>query len=561
MSSDASQVFLIGCGPNASTPGPVEVMGSKAFNLARMARLGITVPEAFTLGTRHCREFLAAGGKLSEETRAQIRSCTRHLEEASGLGFGSPRRPLLLSVRSGAPVSMPGMLDTVLDVGLCDSTLPGLLRLTGNARLAWDSYRRLVQSFAEVVQGVGAEAFAAAARDELQRSGTDRLDRLDFRGLRSLTTRFLDVYAEVVGAPFPQSPADQLDAAVAAVFASWNSEKAVAYRRANHIRDDLGTAVTVQRMVLGNSGGNSGAGVAFTRDPATGENSLYLDFAFNAQGEDVVSGRTVLEHGQDLARRLPDVYCGLLALKEQLEREFRDAQEFEFTVQDGRLFVLQTRAAKRTSLAALRIAVEQLETGLLSPAEAGCHLEGIDLADIEIVHVTGSGGDVPLARGTAASIGVASGRIAMIPARAVELALDGEPVLLVRDDIATSDILAIHAAAGILTARGGRTSHAAVVARQLGKACIVGCADLRIDPGGRSCSIAGRTLHEGDHLCLDANTGAIFAGEPCITRERPVELLERLWRYLPHAAAPVGSDGGVISPQALSDQAIGEFIQ
>jgi pyruvate,orthophosphate dikinase len=285
-------------------------------------------------------------------------------------------------------------------------------------------------------------------------------------------------------------------------------------------------------MVFGNSGGNSGAGVAFSRDPATGENTLYLDFAFNAQGEDVVSGRTALLHDADLARRLPDAHAQLLALREQLEREFRDAQEFEFTVQDGRLFLLQTRAAKRTPLAALRMAVEQLEAGLLEPAEAERNLAGLDLDRIEIVRVAGSNGEAPLAHGTAAGIGVASGRIAMRPERALEIARDGMPVLLLREDIATSDIEAIHAAAGILTSRGGRTSHAAVIARQLGKACIVGCQELRIEPGGRRCSIGGRDLHEGDTLCLDANTGAVFAGEPRITRQRPGGLLDRLRRHV-----------------------------
>ena len=540
MDRDTRQVYLIGCGPDGSALGPAAAMGFKAFNLARMAQLGIAVPAAFVLGTSYCREFLGAGGTLSDEARDQIQSCVRRLEAASGLGLGSARRPLLLSVRSGAPVSMPGMMDTVLNVGLCDSTLPGLLRLTGNPRLAWDSYRRLVHGFAEVVEGARAEPFAAAAREELQLGGTDRLDRLDFRSLRSLATRFLDIYAEVVGRPFPQSPAEQLDAAVAAVFRSWNSAKAVAYRRANDISGELGTAVTVQQMVFGNAGGSSGAGVAFTRDPATGENSLYLDFAFNAQGEDVVSGRTALEHGQDLARRLPQVHGELLALKEQLEAEFRDAQELEFTVQDGRLYLLQTRAAKRTPLAALRIAVEQLEAGLLSPAEAARNLAGLDPARIEIERVAGTGGDVPLARGVAASIGVASGRIAMDPARAVELARDGGPVLLLREDIATSDIVAIQAAAGILTTRGGRTSHAAVVARQLGKACIVGCTELSVGPNERTCSIAGRTLHEGDELCLDANTGAVFAGAPRITRERPTDLLQRLEHYLPRPIRGAG---------------------
>jgi pyruvate,orthophosphate dikinase len=536
----SSETFLIGCGPDGSRQGSAEAMGFKAFNLARMAQAGIAVPAAFVLGTRYCREFFARGATLDEPTRTAVQSCVRRLEAASGLGFGSQRRPLLVSVRSGAPVSMPGMMDTVLNVGLCDTTLPGLLRLTGNARLAWDSYRRLVQGFAEVVHGARAEAFAAAADEEMRNRAVERTDRLDFRGLRALTTRFLEVYAEVIGEPFPQSPPDQLDAAVAAVFRSWNSAKALAYRRANGIPDVAGTAVTVQQMVFGNSGGNSGAGVAFTRDPATGEDSLYLDFAFNAQGEDVVSGRTALEHGHNLALRLPGVYADLVALRTRLERVFRDAQELEFTVQDGRLFILQTRSAKRTALAALRIAVEQLDAGVLTPAEARRNLAGIDVAGIEIVRVAGTGGEAPLACGTAASIGVASGRIALSPARVVELSGKGEPVLFLRDDIATSDIVAIQAAAGILTARGGRTSHAAVIARQLGKACIVGCADLRIDPGEHRCSIAGHALHEGDRLCLDANTGAVFAGEPRITRQRPTALLERLARHL--SGSPRSSD-------------------
>lgn len=526
------QVFLIGCGSTTNSRGPVDAMGFKAFNLARLAELGIAVPAAFVLGTRYCRDFLAGGGVLADEAKTQVRSCVRQLESASGLSFGGTRRPLLLSVRSGAAVSMPGMMDTVLNVGLSDNTLPGLLRVTGNPRLAWDSFRRLVQGFAEVVQGTGRAAFERAVRDELEEQGVERLDGLDFRGLRSLTARFLDVYAEAVGEPFPQDPWDQLDAAVAAVFRSWNSERAAAYRRANDIAEDLGTAVTVQSMVFGNSGGRSGAGVGFTRDPATGEDCLYLDFALNAQGEDVVSGRTTLQHGQDLESRMPDVYRELLALKTRLEAEFRDAQEFEFTVQDGRLFVLQTRAAKRTPLAALRIAVEQLDAGLLNPDDARNNLAGIDLSSIEIVSVLDVAGSAPLARGVAASIGAVSGQVVIDPARAVELASAGRPVVLVREDIATSDIAAIHAATGILTARGGRTSHAAVVARQLGKPCIIGCESLTIDPGELTCSIAGRVLREGDILGLDASTGAIYAGELRVARTRPTELLMRLGSHL-----------------------------
>ena len=532
MDDAGHQVYLIGCGSTTSSRGPIDAMGFKAFNLARLAELGIAVPAAFVLGTCYCRDFLAGGSVLADEARTQVRSCVRQLESASGLSFGGTRRPLLVSVRSGAAVSMPGMMDTVLNVGLSDSTLPGLLRVTGNPRLAWDSFRRLVQAFAEVVQGCGPTAFETAVRDELDERCVEHLDGLDFRSLRALTARFLDVYAEVVGEPFPQDPWDQLDAAVAAVFRSWNSARAVAYRRANGVADDLGTAVTVQAMVFGNSGGGSGAGVGFTRDPATGEDRLYLDFAFNAQGEDVVSGRTTLRHGQDLESRMPDVYRELLALKTRLEAEFRDAQEFEFTVQDGRLFVLQTRAAKRTPLAALRIAVEQLDAGLLTPDDARKNLAAIDLAGIEILHVLDDASGIPLARGLAASIGVVSGHVAIDPARAVAWASAGQSVVLVREDIATSDIAAIHAAAGILTARGGRTSHAAVVARELGKACIVGCEDLRMEPDERSCTIAGRTLYEGDVLGLDASTGAVYAGELRVSRTRPMELLARLEAHL-----------------------------
>jgi pyruvate,orthophosphate dikinase len=540
MDEAGHQVYLIGCGSTTSSRGPIGAMGFKAFNLARLAELGIAVPAAFVLGTRYCRDFLAGGGVLADEARTQVRSCIRQLESASGLSFGGTRRPLLVSVRSGAAVSMPGMMDTVLNVGLSENTLPGLLRVTGNPRLAWDSFRRLVQEFAEVVQGCGPTAFDEAVREELNEQGVERLDGLDFRGLHALTARFLDVYAEVVGEPFPQDPWDQIDAAVAAVFRSWNSARAAAYRRANGIADDLGTAVTVQAMVFGNSGGRSGAGVGFTRDPATGVDRLYLDFAFNAQGEDVVSGRTTLRHGQDLESRMPDVYRELLALKFRLEAEFRDAQEFEFTVQDGRLFVLKTRAAKRTPLAALRIAVEQLEAGLLKPDDARSQLAGIDLSSIEIVSVRDVACAAPLARGIAASIGVVSGQVVIDPARAVELASAGRAVVLVREDIATSDIAAIHAAAGILTARGGRTSHAAVIARQLGKACIVGCESLGIEPGERTCTIAGRVLREGDTLGLDASTGAIYAGELRVARTRPTELLARLGSRL--QAPLAGSD-------------------
>ena len=423
-------------------------------------------------------------------------------------------------------------MDTLLNVGLSENTLPGLLRVTGNPRLAWDSYRRLVQAFAEVVQGSGPAAFETAVRDELVEQGVERLDGLDFRGLRALTTRFLDVYAEAVGEPFPQDPWDQLEAAVAAVLRSWNSARAVAYRRANDIAEDLGTAVTVQRWssAIPEADPERALGSPATLPPAR----IACTWTSPSTPRARTSCRAVrrCDTGRISSRACRDVHRELLASKTRLEVEFRDAQEFEFTVQDGRLFVLQTRAAKRTPLAALRIAVEQLDAGLLNPDDARKNLAGIDLSSIEIVSVLDVAGGarwlVALPRASARS----AGRSSSNPARAVELASAGRPVVLVREDIATSDIAAIHAATGILTARGGRTSHAAVVARQLGKACIVGCEGLKIEPGGLTCSIAGRVLREGDILGLDASTGAVYAGELRVARTRPTELLMRLGAHL-----------------------------
>ena len=536
MDGQAPEVFHIGCGLNASAPPSVESIGFKAFNLARLARLELAVPPAFVLGTGHCRRYLAGDGVLAEDTKAQIRASLRHLEAASGLSLGSARRPLLVSVRSGAPVSMPGMLDTVLNVGLCDATLPGLLRLTGSPRMAWDSYRRLAQSFGEVVLGVDPGRFMAAVREVLSESGAERPQQLDFRGLRSLTGRLMEICAGHSGRPFPQNPAEQLDAAVAAVFGSWNSPRAQAYRRANDIPDSSGTSATVQQMVFGNAGGNSGAGVAFTRDPATGEDRLYLDFAFNVQGEDIVSGRTALEPSTDLARRLPGVYAELLASRLRLEREFRTAQEFEFTVQDGRLYLLQTRTAKRTPWAALRTAVEQVREGIATPAQALARLDGIDLSSIVRRRVADESQSA-LASAVPASIGLAVGAIALDTRACERLNARGQAAILVRSDTSTEDIAGIAVAVGVLTARGGRTSHAAVVARQMGKVCLVGCEALRIDERSRTISFGQGTLREGETLCLDAERGRVLGREPEVVVERPEGLLSEVARWRAEAGS------------------------
>jgi pyruvate,orthophosphate dikinase len=449
------------------------------------------------------------------------------VEHATGLVLGDARRPLLLSVRSGAPVSMPGMMETILNVGLCDATVGGLLRRSGNPRLVWDAYRRLVATYGEVVAGISAQTFDEAttalvgARDERE---------LDFADLRELTQRLLEVYAKAAGRPFPQDPGLQLAGAIEAVFTSWQSAKACAYRRLNGISDAIGTAVTVQSMVFGNAGGQSGAGVGFTRDPATGEPALWVDFLFNAQGEDVVSGRRNAHGHDELATVLPGVWLALGNASQQLEHAFADMQDFEFTVQEGRLFMLQTRAGKRTPEAAARIALDMLDQGLITADVARERTSGLDrksLGQSRIVAQNGAA-PTPLARAATASSGVAVGEIALDEARAVARSSAGMQVVLVRRDAETSDIAALQAATGLLTQRGARTSHAAVVARQLGKVCLVGCAELRIDDASRTIKIGDTTLREGDLLSLDGNGGCVYAGAVQTEIEYPTQLLARL---------------------------------
>jgi len=510
-----------------NVPAPASV-GFKAYNLMRMSAIGLPVPHGFVLGTAYCRAFL--DHKLPD-LRDLLASQVRRLEAGTGLVFGGERKPLLLSVRSGAPVSMPGMLDTVLDVGLNSTTLRGFLRMTGNPRLVWDSWRRLIQSFAEVVHGVASGEFDRLLAETLAEHRLATSRDLDFHQMKLLAAVYLDLYTHLVGAPFPQDPLDQLEAAASAVFRSWNSDKAVAYRRINGLADDLGTAVTVQRMVFGNAGGTSGSGVAFSRDPASGENRLYLDFLANAQGEDIVSGRRALSASDDLASLLPLVYREVVEVARQLEQEFHDTQEFEFTVQDGKLYLLQTRGGKRTPLAALRMAVEQVAEGLIEPAGALERLAHLDLDGIESSQLR-VGDDTPLlATANSASLGVASGRIALDVEVARRMAAQGESVILVRMEIATDDIAGIDVAAGLLTAYGGRTSHAAVVARERNKVCLVSCAALKVDLANRRLALGEHTLAEGDLICLDGESGKVYAGSPSIEHERPQALLVEVARW------------------------------
>ena len=532
------RVHLIGAGAALTAGASPEEMGFKAYNLARMAAIGMPVPAAFVLSTAFCQDYYAAKGALPEGFRDLLRGNLRELERLAGLSFGGERRPLLVSVRSGAAVSMPGMLDTVLNIGLNDATVAGLVRMTGNPRLAWDSYRRLIQSFAEVVHGAKPDAFDAARAKQLKAARLAGPGELDFIALRELATEYLEIYRELTGEGFPQSPLDQLTAAAEAVFRSWSGKKALEYRRIHRLKGAAGTAVCVQTMVYGNSGGTSGSGVAFTRDPATGENVLYMDFLFNAQGDDVVSGRHELGDRAQIGALLPEVTQQIEALRKRLEAEFGDLQEFEFTVQNGQLFMLQTRNGKRTPLAALRIAVEMVTEGLLTPLAALDRLEGYKLRAIQTESIRAKDGQAPLARAIPAGIGVAVGEIALDSETVRRRAAAGKAVILVREDTSTDDVAGIAGAAGILTARGGRTAHAAVVARQMGKVCLVGCRELAIDLAKRSCSIGGKPLREGQVISLDGGAGEIYAGAVDVVRARPVRELAAVasWRAQPGAS-------------------------
>lgn len=520
------EVYLIGCGDALTVCGLASArsMGFKAWNLLRMAQLGLPVPPAFVIGTRYCAEPAAP----DRQARSDLwRAGLQALERSTGQVLGDARHPLLLSVRSGAPVSMPGMMDTLLNIGLCDATVPGLMRQTGNPRLVWDAYRRLVATYGEVVAGLPATHFDEAASALFP--GRDERE-LDFAELRSLTQRFLEIYALAAGKPFPQDPAKQLCSAIDAVFASWQSPKACEYRRLNHIAADIGTAVTVQCMVFGNAGGQSGAGVGFTRDPASGEPVPWVDFLFNAQGEDVVSGRRSANGHVELASVLPEVWRELTEAAQQLEHAFGDMQDFEFTVQDGRLFMLQTRSGKRTPQAAARIALDLLDEGLIGPQLALERTAALDREALARPCVVATGGTAlsPLGRAATASSGVAVGEIALDAARAVGRHAAGMSVVLLRRDAETSDIAALESSVGLLTQRGARTSHAAVVARQLGKVCLVGCSELQIDEAARTIRIGEVSLHEGDLITLDGNDGLVYAGAAQVEPRYPEDLLARL---------------------------------
>jgi pyruvate, orthophosphate dikinase len=493
-------------------PGGRELLGGKGVGLAEMTALGVPVPAGFTVTTEACRAYMRAGKQVPAGLDAEIEEHVRTLEAKSGKRFGDEDDPLLVSVRSGAAVSMPGMMDTILNLGLNDRAVDGLAATTGNRRLACDSYRRLIQMYGEVVDGIDAGRFEDALAELKRVRGVEQDVELDAGDLADLVETFKGIYEAAGGRGFAQDPSEQLARAVRAVFDSWDTPRAQVYRRANGIPDDLGTAVNVVQMVFGNKGETSGTGVCFSRDPSTGEPGLYGEYLTNAQGEDVVAGIRTPEPIERMADALPDAFAELHETVRRLEEHYRDMQDVEFTVEEGRLYLLQTRTAKRTAAAALRCAVDMVDESLITREEAVARIDPGQLDQLLHPMIDPKADVEVAARGLNASPGAACGAIVLDADTAAERGRAGESVILVRWETTPDDIHGLIEAAGVLTAHGGMTSHAAVVARGMGKPCVAGCEALTIDLDARTIEIAGHKLREGDTITIDGGTGAVIIG-------------------------------------------------
>ena len=496
-------------------------LGGKGLGLVEMTSLGLPVPPGFIVTTEACREYLRAG-QVPSGLFGELKAKLAELEKKTGKKLNSPERPLLLSVRSGGPFSMPGMMDTILDLGFTDRVAQGMARRGTDGRFAMDAYRRLVQMYGAVVLGVPKADFEAVIDQTKKRLGVVQDAEIPADDLQEIVRAFKELVREKTGAPFPQDPWEQLEGAVSAVFRSWQNPRAKEYRRYYRISDELGTAVTVQSMVFGNRGKNSGSGVGFTRNPSTGERTLYGEFLRNAQGEDVVSGARTPASIDSME---PSLRSQLESVAKQLEGRFRDMQDFEFTVEDGRLYMLQTRTGKRSAQAAVRIAYEMANEGLITRNEAVRRLDPADAEKLLHRTIDPSVAVQPVAKGLNASPGAVSGTVVLSTEEAVAQGAKGEKVILVRPETTPDDIAGIIAAQGVLTAKGGMTSHAAVVARGMGKPAVVGCSSIQVDPPGGQIKIEGGTVVEkGDFITIDGTTGNVMLGdlptvEPPLTAE------------------------------------------
>ena len=498
-----------------------DLLGGKGANLAEMTNLGLPVPAGFTISTEACQRYLAQGRHV-DGLAAEIDEHLATLEAAMGRKLGDPNDPLLVSVRSGAKFSMPGMMETVLNVGLNDESVAGLSRQAGgNDRFAWDSYRRLIQMFGKTVCDVPGEEFEQALHQAKTTKGVKDDVQLDAADLRAVVDAFKAVFAKHTGHEFPQAPREQLDLAIEAVFRSWNADRAVLYRRQERIPADLGTAVNVVAMVFGNLGADSGTGVAFTRDPATGESGVYGDYLQDAQGEDVVAGIRNTLPLQDLERIDKKSYDELMAIMKKLESHYHDLCDIEFTIERGKLWMLQTRVGKRTAAAAFTIAAQLVEEGVIDLDEALTRVSGAQLAQLMFPRFDLAGDPVPITRGVGASPGAAAGEVVFTSRRAVELAAEGRSVVLVRRETNPDDLPGMIAAQGILTSRGGKTSHAAVVARGMGKTCVCGADQMEV--GRDQFTVDGHVVREGDVVSIDGTTGRVYLGEVPV---RPSEVVQ-----------------------------------
>lgn len=492
-----------------------DLLGGKGANLAEMTNLGLPVPNGFTITTQACNRFYEENEELWQDLKEEIRKGIENVEKITNKGFSDKENPLLFSVRSGAKISMPGMMDTILNLGLNDVTVEGLSKKTNNERFAYDSYRRFIQMFSDVAMGIPKAEFDKILNKQKEKRNIENDIDLDTDDLKEIVKEYKAIYKKYIGEDFPQDPKVQLFNAVRAVFMSWNTPRAKIYRKLNEISDTLGTAVNVQEMVFGNMGMNSGTGVAFTRNPATGENVLFGEFLIDAQGEDVVAGVRTPEPIARLENELPSVYKEFKETVEKLEKHYKDMQDIEFTVENGKLFMLQCRNGKRTTKAAINIAVDQVNEGLITKEEAILRIEPKSID--QILHPTFEEKDVKskeeITKGLPASPGAASGVVVFSPDKVIEYHKNNLKTILVREETSPEDIDGMVYAEGILTARGGMTSHAAVVARGMGKCCVAGCSELRVDEEDKVIRYHGGEIKEGDMISIDGSTGYVYLGE------------------------------------------------
>ena len=489
-----------------------ELLGGKGANLAEMTNIGLPVPQGFTITTEACTQYYEDGQRINDDICAEILQYIEKMEGITGKKFGDLENPLLVSVRSGARASMPGMMDTILNLGLNDIAVEGFAKKTGNPRFAYDSYRRFIQMFSDVVMELSKKRFEEIIDAKKAEKGVKLDTELDADDLKDLVVRFKQFYKDEKGEEFPQEPKEQLMEAVKAVFRSWDNPRANVYRRMNEIPYDWGTAVNVQSMVFGNSGDNSGTGVAFTRNPATGEKALFGEYLINAQGEDVVAGVRTPSPISKLQEEMPHVYEQFADIANRLEQHYKDMQDMEFTIEDGKLYMLQTRNGKRTAAAALKVAVDLVDEGMIDEKEAVLRVEPKQLDSL--LHPQFDPDALKKAevigKGLAASPGAACGKVVFTAEDAKEWHARGEKVVLVRLETSPEDIEGMQVAQGILTVRGGMTSHAAVVARGMGTCCVSGCGDIVVDYAGKKFSLGGKDYHEGDYISIDGSTGNIY---------------------------------------------------